>query len=110
MPDCWNTLRQTRLGLRVDDAHVDNGLDSDLTCPGWLDVTPPGRGGNIKNFGLFSFGLTLLCESIALMIRLQRSDRRTSNEQPIILGGDRLREIAAVGVDSRGKQLLDGRR
>ena len=114
MPDRWDITWQRCLSLRVDDAHVGGGLDSNFASPRRHDVTPPGRCGKIVNFSVFTFGLSLFSKSVDLNLRLRqlnhRSDLRSANQQSLVLSADLPWEAVAVGVDGCGEELLDGSR
>ena len=108
MPHGRDSGRQRRVGLSVDDAHVDRGLNSNLASPWRHIVTPPGRCGQIVNFGVITFGLTLLSESVDLDLRLHHcSDLCSADQQFLVLVTDPLCETDASSIDGCGEELLD---
>ena len=92
MPKGRDSVRQGRVRLSVDDAHVDSSLNSDLARPWRYLVTPPRRCGQIVYFGLLTFGLTLSSEPVDLDLWLwqlhHRLDLRSADHQSLVLSVD----------------------
>ena len=114
MPHGRDSGRQRRVGLSVDDAYVDRGLNSNLASPWRHIVTPPGMCGQVVNFSLLTFGLALFSKPVDLSLWFRqlhhRSDLGPTDQQSLIVSGDLPREAVAAGVDGCSEQLLDSSR
>ena len=114
MPHGRDSGRQRRVGLSVDDAHVDRGLNSNLASPWRRIVTPPGRCGQVVNFSLLTFGSALFSKPVDLSLWFRqlhhRSDLGPTDQQSLIVSGDLPREAVSAGVDGYSEQLLDSSR